>query len=669
MARSRSRSRSPRWKQRSLSPAFRSPERYRQRHSHSGYDCDYKGFRKDPKRPPLWRVDGEKYGPNDQRVPAHGGAHQRAYEPRSPSPAVQGLSLEDVYGYKPPRGYSPERGDGARRYQSAPKYPEGMPPKEHERHFYGPKPQGRYPHEEARGPGSGKGGQTFHRSPTESFPFQGPWPQEGSRPPRTQDDDQYVQAPRRGSEESLTRSSFPKRYPKEDREVRELGPTSKRTKEGPERYETRGPPRSAPWRADHALPPYPEPAGTRSHGPAARRSAEREHAADGTGPGPPGSYDYRHRHPKPSAAEPGFSNGRGPKHAKEEERKYGSPKGPPVGGREADGLSGGRARRTEGGPPDGSVKYGSPKGSAGGPGQYRNDVGLRAFHDPPRDRGRKGGEFRKEQGSPDGQRDPSRRAFCPKTSTLRHGPQSLTVKVDMKQPGAQYRKTENFHPVCEHFDSAPLNVENMPTSEFTQEIITIIHQIKANYFPSSDLTLHERFSKMQDTQALNRNVMKMNPDPEIHRRIDMSLAELQNKRTTICESGQAAVRVLEDPNDLRHDIERRRKERLQNEDERLFYLGDAMERNGQNTHTDGFKKPIRLMKPPFRKFIRKPYMSNVTDGRFQSQYKSGLVQKGLYIQAKYRSLRCAGSRGFTTDKCREEFLRKEKEYPGIAMEI
>ncbi|XP_028935690.1 BCLAF1 and THRAP3 family member 3 isoform X5 [Ornithorhynchus anatinus] len=605
MARSRSRSRSPRWKQRSLSPAFRSPERYRQRHSHSGYDCDYKGFRKDPKRPPLWRVDGEKYGPNDQRVPAHGGAHQRAYEPRSPSPAVQGLSLEDVYGYKPPRGYSPERGDGARR------------------------------------------------------------------------------------------------YPKEDREVRELGPTSKRTKEGPERYETRGPPRSAPWRADHALPPYPEPAGTRSHGPAARRSAEREHAADGTGPGPPGSYDYRHRHPKPSAAEPGFSNGRGPKHAKEEERKYGSPKGPPVGGREADGLSGGRARRTEGGPPDGSVKYGSPKGSAGGPGQYRNDVGLRAFHDPPRDRGRKGGEFRKEQGSPDGQRDPSRRAFCPKTSTLRHGPQSLTVKVDMKQPGAQYRKTENFHPVCEHFDSAPLNVENMPTSEFTQEIITIIHQIKANYFPSSDLTLHERFSKMQDTQALNRNVMKMNPDPEIHRRIDMSLAELQNKRTTICESGQAAVRVLEDPNDLRHDIERRRKERLQNEDERLFYLGDAMERNGQNTHTDGFKKPIRLMKPPFRKFIRKPYMntyfgtkandifapksfgedgenpgairrpfkSNVTDGRFQSQYKSGLVQKGLYIQAKYRSLRCAGSRGFTTDKCREEFLRKEKEYPGIAMEI
>ncbi|XP_038613178.1 BCLAF1 and THRAP3 family member 3 isoform X6 [Tachyglossus aculeatus] len=600
----RSRSRSPRWKQRSLSPAFRSPERYRQRQSHGGYDCDYKGFRKDPKRPPLRRADGEKYGPNDPRVPAHGGAHQRVYEPRSPSPAGQGLSLEDAYGYKPPRGYSPERGDGARR------------------------------------------------------------------------------------------------YPKEERDVRELGPTSKRTKEGPERYETRGPPRPAPWRDEHALPPYPEPAGARSHGPAARRSAEQDHAAEG--PGPPGSYDYRHRHPKPSAAEPAFSDGRGPKPAKQEERKYSSPKGPPAGGdRETDGLSGGRARRTEGGPPDGSAKYGSPKDSGGGPGQYRNDVGPRPFHDPPRDRGRKGGEFRKEQGSPDGQRDPGHRAFCPKTSTVRHGPQSLTVKVDLKQPGAQTRRTKNFHTVFEHLDSAPLNVENMPTSEFTQEIITIIHQIKANYFPPSDLTLHERFSKMQDTQALNRNALKMNPDPEIHRRIDMSLAELQNKRTTICELVQPAVRILEDPNDLRHDIERRRMERLQNEDERLFYLGDTMERNGQNTHTDGFKKPIRFMKRPFRKFIRKPYMntyfgmkandifapksfgedwenpgairrpfkSNLTDGRFQSQYKSGLVRKGLYFQAKYQHLRWAGSRGFTTDKCREEFLRKGKEHPGIAMEI
>lgn len=38
------------------------------------------------------------------------------------------------------------------------------------------------------------------------------------------------------------------------------------------------------------------------------------------------------------------------------------------------------------------------------------------------------------------------------------------------------------------------------------------------------------------------------------------------------------MRVLEDPNDLRHDIERRRKERLKNEDERMFHVDGAAPR-------------------------------------------------------------------------------------------
>lgn len=35
---------------------------------------------------------------------------------------------------------------------------------------------------------------------------------------------------------------------------------------------------------------------------------------------------------------------------------------------------------------------------------------------------------------------------------------------------------------------------------------------------------------------------------------------------------QNIIRVLEDPNDLRYDIERRRKERLKNEDGRVFHV-------------------------------------------------------------------------------------------------
>lgn len=40
------------------------------------------------------------------------------------------------------------------------------------------------------------------------------------------------------------------------------------------------------------------------------------------------------------------------------------------------------------------------------------------------------------------------------------------------------RKNENFHPVFEHMESVARSVESDPSREFTQEIITIIHQIK-----------------------------------------------------------------------------------------------------------------------------------------------------------------------------------------------
>uniref|UniRef100_A0A8C0G1I0 Uncharacterized protein n=1 Tax=Chelonoidis abingdonii TaxID=106734 RepID=A0A8C0G1I0_CHEAB len=220
------------------------------------------------------------------------------------------------------------------------------------------------------------------------------------------------------------------------------------------------------------------------------------------------------------------------------------------------------------------------------------------------------------------------------------------------------RKNENFHPVFEHMESVTQNVENNPSKEFTQEIITIIHQVKANYFTSSDLTLNERFSKIQDKPVVNLNEVKIYSDPEIHRRIDISLAELQNKLAMPCESGQTVVRVLEDPNDLRHDIERRRKERLQNEDERVFHIDSnnyyAAKTNDIFTHRP-FGGHLENPRP-----FRRPFKNNFTDGRLQHSYKSGLVQKGLYIQAKYQWLRSAGVRGFTTYKFREGFLRKEK---------
>uniref|UniRef100_A0A8C6YPV7 BCLAF1 and THRAP3 family member 3 n=1 Tax=Nothoprocta perdicaria TaxID=30464 RepID=A0A8C6YPV7_NOTPE len=202
------------------------------------------------------------------------------------------------------------------------------------------------------------------------------------------------------------------------------------------------------------------------------------------------------------------------------------------------------------------------------------------------------------------------------------------------------RKNENFHPVFEHMESVTQNVENNPSREFTQEIITIIHQVKANYFASSDITLHERFSKLQDKPVANINEVKIHLDPEIHRRIDMSLAELQNKRAVPSE-------VLEDPNDLRHDIERRRKERLQNEDERLFHVDGITPRSQQscsvsklrNSHIDGFQKPMRFIKPPFRKFIGKPHLVSLNMKRIRGHLENtGPIRRNFKVWIEF--IRC-----------------------------
>ncbi|KAM9031106.1 BCLAF1 and THRAP3 family member 3 isoform 4-T6 [Sarcophilus harrisii] len=738
----RSRSRSPRWKQRSLSPEFRNTEHYRQRYPHGNYDYEYKGFRKDPKRTVPWRMDNEKYEQNDPRISSHGSVHHRIYEHRSPSPSIRRDCLEDTYSYKPHREYSPERGDSSRNFHYIPKYLDTLPYKEHEWHYSSQKVSGRYVLDDARFTGIGKEVKPLHRS-ADSFKFEGKWHEDELRYQRTQED-KYAQSPRRGPEELVTRSSFQKRYP-EDGDFREYGHSSKRTKDM-ERYENREPSRNPKWKPEHSFPSYQEKKGQRSVEPQNYRSAEREYLEDNSLAKI--SYGYRHKHYKHSDEEQSFSNGRTQKYSKEEDRKYSSPKDSL--NRELDCFSSnGRMRDTEEGNVD-SLKY--PKKACGAcTNLYKNDIDMRLFSNKLKERVKKEIDLKKDQDSFSSQHDTSHRLPDRKSSNVSLKRKLLTVKVDMKKTLDKYRKKENFHPVFEHLDSTTQNVENKPSGEFTQEIITIIHQVKANYFPSSDLTLHERFSKMQDTQVPDINEIKMNSDPEIHRRIDMSLAELKNERTVKCEPGQAMFRVIEDPNDLRHDIERRRKERLQNEDERIFHIGRAIRRNDQNfnfsklqnVHTGGFQKPIRFFKPYFRKFVRKSYKNayhtsktkdiindrpfgirdnlpnpgtfrrpfkldhleeekkvrnfkeirekkpkgedtkekdlavsnlklyyknNLIDGRFQPHYKSGLVLKGLYVQAKYQRLRFTGSRGFTTNKFRE-FLKKEKEHVNIATEI
>nr|XP_014982536.1 BCLAF1 and THRAP3 family member 3 isoform X3 [Macaca mulatta] len=689
----RSRSRSPRWKHRSLSPVPRNAEHYKQRHSHGHYGCEY---RKDPKRPVAWRMDSEKHGQSKPRIPSRGNIYYQSYEHRSPSPNIRN-SLENVYMYKPHRGYSPGRGDSNRRAQYMPKYSEGIPYKEHERNSYPQKVQGGYSPDDHRVRGSGKGGKPPQRSIADSFRFEGKWHEDELRHQRIQEE-KYSQSTRRGSEDFETRSSFQKRYP-EDRDFRKYGHTSKRPKDV-ERYESREPARNPKWKPEHSLPPYQEDTDQWNLGPQTYRHAEREHPE--TSSATKVSYDYRHKRPKLSDGDQDFSDGRTQKYCKEEDRKYSFQKGPV--NRELDCFNTGRGRETQ----DGQVKEPfkpSKKDSIACTYPNKNDVDLRSSNDKRKEKIKKEGDCRKESNSSSNQLDKSQKLSDVKPSPINLRKKSLTVKVDVKKTVNTFRKSENFHPVFEHLDSTQ-NTENKPTGEFAQEIITIIHQVKANYFPSPGITLHERFSTMQDTHKADVKEITLNSDPEIHRRIDMSLAELQSKQAVIYESEQTLIKII-DPNDLRHDIERRRKERLQNEDEHIFHIASAAEREDQsssfskvkNVHTDGFQKPMHFIKSNLKKCIEKPYMnyttqrkdiithkpfqvegnrrntrvrpfkSNFRGGRCQPNYKSGLVQKSLYIQAKYQRLRFTGPRGFITHKFRERLMRKKKEYTDVATGI
>ncbi|NXN09767.1 BCLA3 protein, partial [Indicator maculatus] len=693
---------------RSLSPAFRSPEHHRQRHAHSNYDCEYKSFRKDPKKPMPWRAEEEMYGQSNSRFAPHGNNHHRMYERRSPSPNLKRIPMDDSYSHKPYRTRSSERAESNRRCQLPPKYSE-MPYKEHERPFYPHKTEDRYTFEHYKVTGNEKGMKPFHRPLEASSKLERKW-HEGDLRHQRLPEEKYGQSPRRVSDEFTARSSLQKRYP-EDHDYREYGHTSKRAQEM-ERYDGGEVARNSKWKQERSFPPYQEKEEQRNLGAQSHRPAEREYSE---GSVPKIAYEYSHKRRRHLEGEKPFSDERALKYVKQEEQKYGS-KGA-RNSKELDYLSGGRARRTEGRveAPD---KYASKKGCNACVNSSKLDVDLRAFKNKPKERVRKEGEIRKKVDSSDSQRDPSHTVSDVKVTDVNCRRERLTIKVDMKKMVTKTasshtterqmshdlvavgRKKENFHPVFEHMESVTQNVENDPSREFTQEIITIIHQVKANYFTSSDITLHERFSKIQDKPTANLNEVKVCSDPEIHRRIDMSLAELQNKRTVPSESPQTIMRALEDPNDLRHDIERRRKERLKKEDDRVFRVDDGAPRNQQscslsklhNSQLDGFQKPMRFMKPPFRKFIGRPHLtsyyssrpvdayphrrirghlenagpirrylkSNFWDGCLQPHPRSGLVQKGLYIQAKYQRLRSGAARGFTTNRFREGFLRKEK---------
>ncbi|KAG8137299.1 hypothetical protein E2320_004551, partial [Naja naja] len=524
----------------SLSPVFRAQEYNRQRHYHIDYDSEYKIFQKDSKKLISWRMEEAKHGQTNPRYIPHETNYHQLHESRSYSPSLKRNPSEDIDNHKSFRTYSPEKNESIRRNQFSSRYLE-ISHKEHHQSFYPSKVHVRETHEDTRVVGNTKEMKTYHRPLKTLCKFERKWNETYLRHHQLQED-KYVQSSRRFSNECTPRSSSNKRYP--DRDYREYGSSSKRVNEM-ERYD-RESASSSKWKQNHS---------SSNQKKEEQRNLEDQWHAEleySNNCEAKVTYEYshkRHRHPDGGKYS---SDEKAEKYFKLDNEKYSYCKGV-WNSKYSDRYSSDRASRMGEPHTEVAVKYNSGKG---------HNSCAKSLDQNEKERIKKDLDFRgRIDFSSSYQHDTQ-----DKMSDVHARKEKLTVKVDMKKTIHKY----SFHPVFEHIKSVTQKVEQNPSKEFAQEIITIIHQVKANYFKSSDLTLNERFSKIQDIPGTNE--VKRHLDPEIHRRIDMSLAELQNKRAISSESGQNIVRVLEDPNDLRHDIERRRKQRLENEDENIVYI-------------------------------------------------------------------------------------------------
>ncbi|XP_029610896.1 pre-mRNA 3' end processing protein WDR33 [Salmo trutta] len=159
--------------------------------------------------------------------------------------------------------------------------------------------------------------------------------------------------------------------------------------------------------------------------------------------------------------------------------------------------------------------------------------------------------------------------------------ETLTIKVDMNRPVGQNsqlcyssdrqlsldlvnvgQQRLDFLPMLEH--SGTYQESAMHSGTFAQEIITLVHQVKEHYFRGDGVTLNERFSGPQDGGLPEEEEEQEEEGPTLNRLFNMSMSEPDMEpvfsKVGRMQRQQLAVR---DPGDLRHDLERRRQERLE----------------------------------------------------------------------------------------------------------
>uniref|UniRef100_A0A3B4EAP1 Uncharacterized protein n=1 Tax=Pygocentrus nattereri TaxID=42514 RepID=A0A3B4EAP1_PYGNA len=90
----------------------------------------------------------------------------------------------------------------------------------------------------------------------------------------------------------------------------------------------------------------------------------------------------------------------------------------------------------------------------------------------------------------------------------------------------------------------------MHSGTFAQEIITLVHHVKENYFQGQGITLNERFSSEQHYTL---------EDEDEFAEDEQELEEIK----PVINRYSCLVRQVPAPGDLRHDLERKRQQRLE----------------------------------------------------------------------------------------------------------
>ncbi|XP_062847453.1 thyroid hormone receptor-associated protein 3 isoform X2 [Trichomycterus rosablanca] len=86
------------------------------------------------------------------------------------------------------------------------------------------------------------------------------------------------------------------------------------------------------------------------------------------------------------------------------------------------------------------------------------------------------------------------------------------------------KKDQDFHLVFQQLRCKNLN--RSPSELFAQHIVSIVHDVTAEHFPSSGITLNDRFA-MYQRLAAEKEIRKPRKSPEIHRRIDVSPSDFK----------------------------------------------------------------------------------------------------------------------------------------------